>query len=455
MIRCRRGTAKVGSIRRMSRAGLQTTLVVVALIAGIVTGQVLHASGGPVSRWWGEIGELLLLRPLLLVTIPIVFVSVCLGVASIGDVRSLGSLGTRTIGFYGLTMAIAAVLGATMITLASPGSQATEEQRAVLRADGDREFAADETRRTRIEQAEGLGLAGAAMNILKQALPRNLLKEASEGNTLAVIVAAIALGLALGLGGAATRPAVACLDALAHALHTIVHWILWLLPPGVFFFTTASVAKIGLENIATPILGYMAVVFVGLCIQGFLVLPALQGLFGGGNGWRFAWSLRRVWLTAFATSSSNATLPVTIRECQANGVSRRATAFVIPLGATVNMNGTALYEAVAVLFLFQLFGIDLSFTEIAIVTVAAVLAAVGAAGIPSAGLVTMVIVVSAANASLADRGVPTLPLSAVGIIIGIDRVLDMCRTVLNVWGDCVAAKVVSRFAPDADPPAAA
>ncbi len=436
----------------MSRAAMQSLLVVAALIAGIITGQWLHSSGEPISRWWSDLGEILLLRPLLLVTIPIVFVSVCLGVASIGDVRSLGRLGVSTVGFYLTSMLIAAIIGATMITAVSPGSGASPEQVAALRSQGDAQYASDASRKDRIDDAQGLGVSGAVLSIVKQALPRNLLKDAAEGNTLAVIVAAIALGIALGVGGQRMRPALALLESLSGALHTIIGWVLWLLPPGVFFLATASVAKIGLDHLARPIVGYMLVVFVGLLVQAVVVLPTLQWLCGGGNGWSLAWRLRRVWLTAFATSSSNATLPVTIEECQTRGgCSKRATAFVVPLGATVNMNGTALYEAVAVLFLFQLFGIDLSTTEIAIVVVASVLAAVGAAGIPSAGLVTMVIVVGAANAALAGRGIPALPIAAIGIIIGVDRVLDMCRTVLNVWGDCVAAKVMTRLAPDGEP----
>jgi Na+/H+-dicarboxylate symporter len=431
-----------------SKAAVQTLLVLGALVAGVVTGHLLHRAGGPISPLWGELGELLLLRPLLVVTVPIVFVSVCLGVASIGNPRLLGRLGGATLGIYGGTMLVAAILGAILITTITPGRWATKEQAAALRAEGERSLAADETRKSRIEAADDLGLTGAALNILKQALPRNILKEAAEGNTLAIIVAAIALGLAFGLMGATVEPVLQVLQGCSAALHTIVGWILWLLPAGVFFFTTASVARMGLDAIAAPVGGYMGIVAVGLLIQGLLVLPLVQALCGGGNGWAFAWKLRRVWLTAFATSSSAATLPVTIEECQKHGVSKRATAFVVPLGATVNMNGTALYEAVAVIFLFQLFGVTLTGTETAIVVIAAVLAAVGAAGIPSAGLVTMVIVVGAANTALAGRGIDPLPLTAVGIILGVDRVLDMGRTVLNVWGDCVAAKIVTRLAPD-------
>ena len=154
-------------------------------------------------------------------------------------------------------------------------------------------------------------------------------------------------------------------------------------------------------------------------------------------------------MTAFGTSSSSATLPVTMKCAESNGgVSRRASGFVLPLGATVNMDGTALYEAVAAVFLFQCYGVPLGPTELAVVVLTATLAAVGAAGIPSAGLVTMVIVVEAVNNSLGLAGAQRLPLAAVGVIIGVDRILDMCRTAVNVWGDSVGARILTRIAPD-------
>jgi Na+/H+-dicarboxylate symporter len=163
--------------------------------------------------------------------------------------------------------------------------------------------------------------------------------------------------------------------------------------------------------------------------------------------------MRKALLTAFGTDSSSATLPVTIETAiDEGGCSKRSSNFVLPLGATVNMDGTALYEAVAVVFMFQLWGIELGVGELVIVVVTATLAAVGAAGIPSAGLVTMVIVVTAVNTSLAGRGIQPLPLEAIGVIIGVDRILDMCRTTVNVWGDAVGARIITRLAPDDDDP---
>ena len=161
------------------------------------------------------------------------------------------------------------------------------------------------------------------------------------------------------------------------------------------------------------------------------------------------WQMKRALMTAVGTDSSSATLPVTIDAAEGEGgCSKRAANFVLPLGATINMDGTALYEAVAVVFLFQLFGIQLEFGQLVIVVITATLAAIGAAGIPSAGLVTMVIVISAVNMNLTGSPDGPLPVAAIGIIIGVDRILDMCRTAVNVWGDAVGAKIITRIAPD-------
>jgi Na+/H+-dicarboxylate symporter len=233
---------------------------------------------------------------------------------------------------------------------------------------------------------------------------------------------------------------------LNEALLRAVGWVLWIIPIGAFLLVSASVGKVGLAELLGPLGLYMSVVIGGLIIHMFIILPIFQVLLGGGNPFKFMWAMREALATAFATASSSATLPVTIRVCETEGgCSQRATRFCAPLGATLNMDGTALYEAVAVVFLFQLYGVQLSFGELAVVVATATLAAVGAAGIPSAGLVTMVIVITAVNASL---GSEKLPVGAMGIVIGVDRLLDMCRTTVNVWGDMGAARIMTRIAPD-------
>ena len=257
------------------------------------------------------------------------------------------------------------------------------------------------------------------------------------------------LGVVLTTIGSKGQPVIAVFDGVFTAIMKLVDWILWLAPVGVFCLVVWTVADIGFYSLIGPLGKFIATVVAGLGIHGLIVLPAILWVFGRVNPYRFMHQMRQALMTAFGTDSSSATLPVTI-ECaeRLGGVSKRAAGFVLPLGATVNMDGTALYEAVAVVFLFQCYGVELGMTQLAIIVITATLAAVGAAGIPSAGLVTMVIVVEAVNNSLGLTGDQRLPLASVGIILGVDRILDMCRTTVNVWGDAVGAKIISRIAPD-------
>jgi Na+/H+-dicarboxylate symporter len=305
----------------------------------------------------------------------------------------------------------------------------------------------DASKREAIEQRGQQGLWGAFKNIVNQMLPSNPIKAAAEGQLLPVIAFSLIVGVVLAVMGPAGRPLVDVFDALFKAMMMLVSWILWLAPIGVLALVAWAVANIGLQNLAGPMFWYVVAVLLGLAIHMFIVLPLVLWFFGKANPFAYMHQMRAALMTALGTSSSSATLPVSIESAQQfGGVSKRSAQFVLPLGATVNMDGTALYEAVAVVFLFQAYGIPLGPIELVIIVITATLAAIGAAGIPSAGLVTMVIVVNAVNDSIG--GDKRLPLAAVGIILGIDRILDMCRTMVNVWGDCVGAKIITRIAPD-------
>lgn len=401
------------------------------------------------DHWTKTMGDLVLIRPLMLMIIPLVFVSVVCGVCSIGDPSKLGLVGGSTVTYYLGTMLLAVVLGATLVSVIKPGVLADQAQADALRSDAASELASNQTISTRAQDAEGTGLGGAWLNIIEQMLPKNAVAAMSEGQTLGVIVIALLLGLSLASGGNTTAPARAFFSAMFDAIMRIVGWIIWLTPVGVFMLVAWTVGKIGLDALLGPLAKYIFTVLIGLAIHGFVVLPLILWLFARTHPFRYLWQMRRPMFTAFGTDSSSATLPVTIDSAiNEGGCSRRSANFVLPLGATVNMDGTALYEAVAVVFLFQLYGIDLSLTELAVVVVTATLAAIGAAGIPSAGVVTMVIVITAVNASLGGEN--RLPLEAIGIILGVDRIVDMCRTMVNVWGDAVGAKIITRIAPDTD-----
>ncbi len=401
------------------------------------------------DHWTKTIGDIVLIRPLMLMIIPLVLVSVVCGVCSIGDPSRLGIIGGTTVTYYLATMLMAVVLGATLVTLIEPGVLSDPAQAEALRADAASQLEGDQTISQRARAAEGTGLGGAWLNIIDQMLPKNAVAAMGQGQTLGVIVIALLLGLALASGGEATAPARAFFDAMFDAIMRIVGWIIWLTPIGVFMLVAWTVGRIGLDAVIGPLARYIGTVLIGLAIHGLLVLPLVLWIFARTRPYRYLWQMRRPLFTAFGIDSSSATLPVTIDAAiNEGGCSKRSANFVLPLGATVNMDGTALYEAVAVVFLFQLYGIDLSMTELLVVVVTATLAAIGAAGIPSAGVVTMVIVITAVNASLG--GEPRLPLEAIGIILGVDRIVDMCRTTVNVWGDAVGAKIITRIAPDTE-----
>ncbi len=438
----------------MTRSGGRlTALILLGLVAGALAGQWLHVSGHvDVAELWMSWGDLVLIRPLRLLVIPIVLLSVLVGVTSIGDPSRLGLVGGATLLYYLSTMLVAVILGAVLVTAIEPGVGVPPEQSAALRDAGQAELARQDVLKGRIDDAADLGMGGAWTSIVDQLIPSNVFEDMVAVRPLGVIVFALALGLALAAGGPAATPAIRVINSLFDAFMRLVRWVIWLTPIGVFLLVAGTVGRIGLGELLGPLSRYMATVLVGLAIHAFIVLPLVLRLFAGGNPYRFMWRMKRALLTAFGTDSSSATLPVTIETAQEEaGCSRRASGFVLPLGSTINMDGTALYEAVAVVFLFQFFGIDLSFTELVVVVITATLAAIGAAGIPSAGLVTMVIVITAVNTSLAGRGAEALPLSAIGILLGVDRILDMCRTTVNVWGDAVGAKIITRIAPDEEP----
>lgn len=426
-----------------------TGAIIAGLILGCILGEATFRLVAPESReaitgTFHFVGDTLFIGLLRMVLVPLVVSSVVTGVAGIGDPAHLGRLGVWTLAYYFSTMLVAVIIGVVLVTWVAPGQgldAAFREERmaSFQRPDGEPLHA--------LEQTPGLG--GAVGNLIRQLIPSNPLRSAVAGEMLPLISFSLLLGIALTLIGPPGRSLVALFESLFAAMMKMVDGILWLAPLGVLCLMAWTVGRIGLASLLGPLSLYILTVLLGLALHAFVVLPLLLYWLGRTGAFRFFSQMRQALLTALATSSSSATLPVTI-ECaeRHGGVSRKAAGFVLPLGATINMDGTALYEAVAVVFLFQCFGIPLGPAELVIVALTATLAAVGAAGIPSAGLVTMVIVIEAVNGSLGLSGAERLPLSAVGIVLGVDRILDMCRTAVNVWGDAVGAKILSRLVSD-------
>ncbi|MFT4593654.1 MAG: Na+/H+-dicarboxylate symporter [Phycisphaerales bacterium] len=420
-----------------------TILILLGLVAGALVGEyVLHdPTGANIDQlqWLKEVGNIVLIRPLKVLIIPLILFSVISGITRIGDPAKLGIVGIATLVYYLATMFTAVTLGACLVTWIAPGVLPSDVQLTLI----------ETSQATAAIEHAPRALSSAWLNILYQIVPVNIFQDMVNGQPLGIIAFAIAFGLAITAGGDKTKAARDICNACFEGLMILVRWVIWLTPIGVFFLVAWTVGKIGFGSIKGPLGWYMATVLIGLAVHGFVILPLVLYVFSGKNPYQFMWQMKRALMTAIGTDSSSATLPVTIDAAENEGeCSKRAANFVLPLGATVNMDGTALYEAVAVVFLFQLFGIDLDFSQLAVVVITATLAAIGAAGIPSAGLVTMVIVITAVNMNLTGSADGPLPIAAIGIIIGVDRILDMCRTAVNVWGDAVGAKIITRIAPD-------
>lgn len=439
---------------RMSEHRRLTIAIIIGLGLGALLGQGLFSyyDGGVPTSWitaLSILGNTVFMGLLKMVLVPLVLASVIVGVCSIGDPKHLGRVGSRTLIYYFATMLVAVLTGLFVVNLLSPGDPNNDGSGlgVAITQQGETAYQeTDEGARERIVATGQGGLAAAAQNLLKQLIPSNPLGAAADFQLLPVIAFSILLGLAIISTGEKARPAREFFEGLLAATMTLVDWILRLAPLGVFSLVAWTVARIGLDSLFGPLFWYVIAVLCGLLIHSLITLPLVLKLFSQTSPLRFAKDMRPALMTAFGTDSSSATLPVTMECAEDAGCSRRASRFVLPLGATINMDGTALYEAVAVIFLFQAYGIDLELTQMVIIAVTATLAAVGAAGIPSAGLVTMVIVIEAVNSSLG--GHTSLPIAAVGLILGIDRLLDMCRTTVNVWGDAVGARIISRYAPD-------
>ncbi|HRX83755.1 MAG TPA: dicarboxylate/amino acid:cation symporter [Phycisphaerae bacterium] len=444
----------------MNAKWLLTILIFAGLVLGIIAGQLLYDPGfspggvhahAAALALFDFIGFTVFMGLLKMLIIPLIATSVIAGVTSVGDFSKLGALGARTLVYYFATMFMAVVLGLVLVTTFRPGdpmaAQAAQVDNSGAATGNDAE-AANPPSSAPVpvdERAQG-GLIGILKNLVSQMIPENVVAAAAAGQPLGIICFSIFFGVVATLVGAPAEPVVHFMNSAFEVLMRMVHVVMWIAPLGVFALLAKTIAVIGLQVFSEAIGRYMFVVLGGLAIHGLIVIPLVLWYFGKCNPFRFLHQMRQAMMTALATDSSSATLPVTI-ECatEQGGVNKRSAGFVLPLGSTINMDGTALYEAVAVVFIAQAFHIDLSFTELIIVAVTATLAAMGAAGIPSAGLVTMIIVIKAVNGSLTGHGAPEIPEAGIALIIGVDRLLDMFRTAVNVWGDAAGAKIIDRY----------
>ena len=417
------------------------TRIVLGLVLGAAAGIAANtlAPGAPWVRWIGDnvaspVGQIFL-RMLLMTVVPLVFASITLGVAGLGDIRKVGRVGGRTLAYFLLSTTLSAALGLFLVNVFRPGDGLSDALREQLMA-------------TYRSQAEGLQAAGTTrfgVDMFVNIVPRNPVAAAAGMDMLGLIFFAIVFGAALTLIPVEkARPLLRVLEAVGEAIVKVIDIAMKLAPFGVFGLIFVVTSRFGWDLLG-QLLKYVLVVIGGLLIYATVGLSGLVRVLGGLSPrvfWQKAWTSV---VTGFSTSSSNATLPTNIAVAERDlKIPPRIAGFVLPLGATMNMNGTALYEGVTVLFLAQVFGVDLSLGTQVVVIILSVITAIGAAGVPGGSLPLIMVV-------LATVGVPP---EAIAIILGVDRILDMARTTLNVTGDLTAACYVARTEAGWDPQSA-
>ena len=390
--------------------------------AGVTTGPIYIIK--TIFNYGGEI----FIRLLRMLIIPLVFASIFMAIVNLGDVRALGKLGGKTIGFYFLTTALAVGAGLIVVNLFNPGLGIDKEALSALGIGTEVPG--------KVGNA-GVGEKSAVIIILDtfvNMIPKNSAAAFAQGNILQVIFFTIFLAIMASIVGKASDTMVDVIHGLDRIMQAGIMAVMKIAPYAIFMLVTAIFMDLGFPALAA-LAKYAATVLTGLAIHAFITLTALVWIFGKYNPLKLFKAVAPALMTAWSTASSAATLPMTMSNLtERAGVEPKISNFVLPLGATVNMDGTALYESVAVIFIAQLLGIDLTFGMQIVIFITASLAAIGAAAIPGAGLVTMGIVLTAVG----------LPLDGIGLILAIDRILDQFRTAINVWGDACAAVVIAR-----------
>lgn len=383
-----------------------------------------------IARYGKEAGDLFI-RLLSMTIVPLIVTSMVSGVAGSGTAKGLGRLGGRTLAYFLLTTVLAIGLGICLVNTIRPGIGA---DLSALQAGAE---SIEHIAPAATDARPSVGRA--VWNLVLNMVPTNplaVMADPTNRSILGVIFFSLLFGIFITVvGGEAAALLTRVFSAGFEVMMKMTLAIIWTAPIGVFGFMLYASAGRGF-SVFVPLGWYALTVFAGLVIHTFGVLPLLVKLLARRSPWQFIKACEPAILTGFSTSSSNATLPVTMTCMEKRaGISNRICAFVLPLGATINMNGTALYETVAALFVAQAYGIQLGLIEQGIVALTALLAAVGSAGIPHAGIVMMVVVFGAVG----------LPLEGIGVILAVDRPLDMCRTVSNIFGDMTACAVVARY----------
>ncbi len=407
--------------------GNSTNKLLFAILIGITFGIIIGGTIPEIGRSIQFLGELFL-KALFVMVVPLVISSMIVGVSSLGDIRQLGPLGTRTVLFFMVTTGIAVIIGLLLVLAIHPGEPGNGIDSSNL------------SNVSKQLEDKPSTISSLLHTILTSLIPKNLFSAMVNVEVLPLIIFSLVFGGVLTTIGENGQIVIRFFEGVNEAIMAMVHFLMWTAPIGIGALIAGRLGEAGGFSGFWPQLvslgAYAATVIIALLIHALLILPLILHFIGKQSIPSYARNLSTALTTAFSTSSSSATLPLTMKAViDEHGISSRTARFVLPLGATVNMNGTALYEAVAAVFIAQSYGIELSFAQTVIVVLTATLAGVGAAGIPEAGLVTMVIVLKAVN----------LPIEGIALILAIDWFLDRCRTTVNVWGDAVGAAVIDEL----------
>ncbi|EOX1789673.1 dicarboxylate/amino acid:cation symporter [Vibrio cholerae] len=401
-----------------------TAKVILGMVAGILTGfaiRALFAGNGFVDAYivngLFDVGGKIFIASLKMLVVPLVFVSLVCGTSSLKDLSTLGRMGSKTLGFYLATTAITITLALTMGSLFQPGA------------------GADLTAASNFTSAEAPSLG----KVIVDMFPTNPISAMAQGNTLQIIIFAVLFGVAISAAGKPGERIAQVFNDLNEVIMKLVAMLMHLAPYGVFFLMAKLFTGLGLGAILN-LAEYFVVLAGTLLLHAFVTYGLMLKTFAGLNPMVFFRKMEDAIMFAFSTASSNATIPVTMETVKNRlGVDNKVASFTVPLGATVNMDGTAIMQGVATAFIAQAFNIDLTMTDYLMVILTATLASVGTAGVPGVGLVMLAMVLNQVG----------LPLEGIALIMGVDRLLDMIRTAVNITGDacvsCIVAKSENAF----------
>ena len=414
--------------------------MLIGFVAGLVLGLIAYYGAGPDAGWvkalTGYVTQpfgTLFLRLIFMLVIPLLFSALVVGIAEMGDVRALGRVGWKTLGYTILASGIAVLIGLVLVNLLKPGAGVDPAAAQQMLAQGSERASAIVGSST--QQPKGL-------DMLVSIVPDNVVKAAAENTILAVMFFALMLGIGIMLTrNEATGTLLRAIEGLFQVSMTLIELVIRLAPYAVFCFMFNLAALFGWDLLRS--LGaYVGVVVLALSLHMLVTYPVMLRVLGGWSPVRFFKGVQEAMVMAFSTASSNATLPVALRVAEDNlRLPRRISRFVLTVGATANQNGTALFEGVTVIFLAQFFGVDLTLGQQFMVMLVCILGGIGTAGVPSGSLPVVALI-------CAMVGVPP---EGIGLILGVNHFLDMCRTTLNVTGDLMLAAVVSNGESDPEP----